>query len=155
METTAKVILELSERKKFCDNFRISGRSFGPNFGFPYTFYTFSLLPWFKIGRSASLGRLFLPNRPLGWPLQQKRLTTAFYKASNNLFPFTIPEYVKPSSGCTRTHDLAYVQLWANYEQYKNSFLLRTFREWNSLPPDLVHAASVDEFTACLQNYTF
>ena len=33
-------------------HFRISGRSFGPNFGFPNTFYTFSLLPQLKTGRS-------------------------------------------------------------------------------------------------------
>ena len=46
------VILELLVREKFCNNFRISGRSFGPNFGFPYIFYTFSLLPQLKIGRS-------------------------------------------------------------------------------------------------------
>ena len=90
---------------------------------------------------------------PLQQRRQQKRLT-AFYKASNNLSLVTIPEYVKPSSGCTRTHDLAYVQLQV-YEQYKNSFLPQTIREWNSLPPDLVHAASVDEFTARLRNYTF
>ena len=63
------VILDLSEREKFCDNFRISGRSFGPNFGFPYTFCTFSLLSQVNLGRSVSLGRLFLPNHPLGWPL--------------------------------------------------------------------------------------
>ena len=49
---SAGVILELSEREKLCDNFRTSGRSFGPNFGFPYIFYTFSLLPQLKIGRS-------------------------------------------------------------------------------------------------------
>ena len=46
-----EVILELSEREKFCDNFRISGKSCGQNFGFPYTFYTFSLLPQLKIVR--------------------------------------------------------------------------------------------------------
>ena len=63
--------------------------------------------------------------------------------------------YVKPSADRKRTHDLAYVQLRANYEQYKKSFLPRTIREWNSLPPDLVHAASVGEFIARLQNYTF
>ena len=51
---TAGVILELSEREKFSINFRISGRSFGPNFVFLYTFYTFSLLPQLKIGRSQS-----------------------------------------------------------------------------------------------------
>ena len=48
----------------------ISGRSFGPNFGFPYTFYTFSLLTQDR-EKSASLGRLFLPNRPLGVPLEK------------------------------------------------------------------------------------
>ena len=54
------VILELSEREKFCENFRISGRSFSQKFGFPYTFYTFSLLPQLKIGRSQpALGDFF------------------------------------------------------------------------------------------------
>ena len=33
----AGVILEPSDKEKFCDIFRISGRSFGPNLGFPYT----------------------------------------------------------------------------------------------------------------------
>ena len=46
------VSLELSDREKFCDIFWTLGRSFGPNFGFPYLFYTFSLLPQLKIGRS-------------------------------------------------------------------------------------------------------
>ena len=50
---------------------------------------------------------------------KQKRLTT-FYKATTNLFP-VIPEYVKRSSGHTSPHDLAYVQLRAIYEQYKNN----------------------------------
>ena len=48
----AGVSLELSDRGKFCDIFRISGRSFGPNFEFPYMFYTFKLLPQLRIGRS-------------------------------------------------------------------------------------------------------
>ena len=39
------VIQELSKKEKFWGNFRISGRSFGPNFGFPYIFYIFLLLP--------------------------------------------------------------------------------------------------------------
>ena len=46
------VSLELSDREKFFDIFRTLGRRFGPNFGFPYMFYTFSLLPQLKIGRS-------------------------------------------------------------------------------------------------------
>ena len=47
-----QVSLELSDREKFYDIFRISGRSFGPNFGFPYMFYAFKLLSQLKIGRS-------------------------------------------------------------------------------------------------------
>ena len=46
------VSLELSVREKFCYIFRISGRSFGPNSGFPYMFYTLKLLPQLKIGRN-------------------------------------------------------------------------------------------------------
>ena len=46
------VSLELLDREKFCDIFRISGRTFGPNFWFAYKFYPFRLLPEHKIGRS-------------------------------------------------------------------------------------------------------
>ena len=44
--------LELSDREKFCVIFRILGRSFGPNFEFPYLLYTLKLLPQLIIGRS-------------------------------------------------------------------------------------------------------
>ncbi|MEW8547660.1 MAG: reverse transcriptase family protein [Candidatus Thiodiazotropha sp.] len=94
----------------------------------------------------------------LDWPpLQQRRQArrlTHFYKAANNLSPVRIPEYVTASSNRTRTHDLAFIQLHTNYEQYKHSFLPRTIREWNALPPDLVHAVSVDDFSSRLQCYT-
>ena len=54
------VCLKLSDRERFCNIFRISGRSFGPKFGFPYMFYTFKLLPQLKIGRSQpELGDFF------------------------------------------------------------------------------------------------
>ena len=94
----------------------------------------------------------------LQWPpmqdRQRSRRLTHLYKAVNNLSPVKIPEYVTLSSSCTRTHDLAYIQLRTNYEQYKYSFLPRTTRDWNALPPDLVHALSVNEFQSRLQKYT-
>ena len=93
----------------------------------------------------------------LHWPpLQDRRKVrrlTHLYKAVNNLSPVEIPDYVIPSSGRTRRHDLAYVQLRTNYEHYRNSFLPKTTREWNA-SPDLVHALSVDDFQARLQTYT-
>ena len=95
----------------------------------------------------------------LHWPpLQHRRKVkslVAYYKATNNLSPVILPEYATTSTNRTKSHDQAYIQLRSNYEQYKNSFLPRTIRDWNSLPPDLVHVASVDEFTARLQKHTF
>ena len=86
----------------------------------------------------------------LQWPpLQDRRRAqrlTHLYKAVNNLSPVKIPDYVLPCYNHTRTHDLAFVQLRTHYERYRHIFLLRTIREWNALPPDLVHASSVDEF---------
>ena len=74
----------------------------------------------------------------LQWPpLQERRRArslTNLYKSVNNLSPVKIPDYVIPSSGRTRTHDLVFVQLRTNYEQYRHSFLPRTTREWNALP---------------------
>ena len=72
------ISLELSDREKFCDIFRISGRSFGPNFGFPYMFYTFWNSPSAqKRVTSASVVTLCLPNRPLGWALKSGRMSVS------------------------------------------------------------------------------
>ena len=98
------------------------------------------------------LGDLHWP--PLQHRRKVKRLVT-FYKANNNLSPVNILNYVATSSNRTRTHDLGYIQLHTYYEQYKNSFLPWTIREWNALPPDLVKGASADKFAARLQNHTF
>ena len=94
----------------------------------------------------------------LNWPPLEKRRKikrlTTFYKICNNSSSVTLPDYVKPSISRTRSHDRSYIQIQTNYEQYKNSFIPRTIREWNSLPPDLVHAESVDVFTTRLQTLT-
>ena len=47
---------------------------------------------------------------PLQHRRKVKRLVT-FYKATNNLSPVNIPDYVATSCNRTRTHDLAYIQL--------------------------------------------
>ena len=94
----------------------------------------------------------------LDWqPLQQRRKNrrlTNFYKAINQLTPVIIPDYIQTPIRFTRTHDQALIQLPANYEQYKNSFIPRTIRDWNSLPPELVHVKTVDEFSSRLQLLT-
>ena len=56
----------------------------------------------------------------LHWPLLQHRrkvkCLVTFYKATNNLSPVNIPDYVATSSNRTRTHNLGYIQLHTNYE---------------------------------------
>jgi hypothetical protein len=54
----------------------------------------------------------------------------------------------------TRSHSNAFIEIRANYEQYKNSFLPRTITDWNSLSTHLVHVTSVDEFGSRLQSLT-
>jgi hypothetical protein len=56
------------------------------------------------------------------------------------------------ASKCTRSHSKAFIEIRANYEQYNNSFLPRTIKDWNALPTHLVHATSVDEFDSRLQS---
>ena len=49
---SARFKLAMKFREKFCHSPGIFGRSFYMNFRFAYTFYTFSLLPQLKIGKS-------------------------------------------------------------------------------------------------------
>ncbi|MEW8548207.1 MAG: reverse transcriptase family protein, partial [Candidatus Thiodiazotropha sp.] len=76
----------------------------------------------------------------LQWPpLEQRRKNkrlNIFYKISSNSSPVTLPEYVRPSTSCTRSHDRCYIQIQTNYEQHNNSLLPRPTRGWNALPPD-------------------
>ena len=58
------VILELSEREKFCDNFR---KKFWSKFWISlYILYIFTSPSALDREKSVSIGRLFLPNRLLG-----------------------------------------------------------------------------------------
>ena len=88
---------------------------------------------------------------PLQFRRQNKRLTT-FYKAIHGHSPIDIPDYVvAPVRRYTRAHDKAFIELQANTDQYRNSFLPRTIRDWNALPSDLVMAGSADDFINQLQ----
>ena len=58
------VILELSDREKFCDNFRISGRSFGPNLDFPIHSIHFHFSLSSIQGEVSQLRETFSPKSP-------------------------------------------------------------------------------------------
>ena len=65
MSTHSGVIIEVSEREKFCDNFR--EKKFWSKFWISlYILYIFTSPSAQDREKSVSLGRLFLPDRPLG-----------------------------------------------------------------------------------------
>jgi hypothetical protein len=71
----------------------------------------------------------------LNWqPLQIRRKNKrliVFHKAVNQNSPVEIPDYVTQSTySGTRSHSNAFIEIRANYEQYKNSFLPRTIKDW-------------------------
>jgi hypothetical protein len=71
------------------------------------------------------------------WALQIRRKNKrliVFHKAVNQNSPVEIPDYVTQSTySGTRSHSKAFIEIRANYEQYKNSFLPRTIKDWNAL----------------------
>ena len=92
--------------------------------------------------------------QPLQIRRKNKRLIV-FHKAVNQNSPVEIPDYVTQSTySGTRSHSKVSIEIRANYEQYKNSLLPRTIKDWNVLPTLLVHVTSVDEFGSRLQSLT-
>lgn len=93
----------------------------------------------------------------LDWqPLHSRRKTRRlihFHKAVNNLSPLKLPDYVLPTHHYgTRSHKNSFIEIRANFDQYKNSFIPRTIRDWNALPPDLVQLTSAEDFSRLLQS---
>ena len=80
--------------------------------------------------KSASLGRLFLPNRPLGWALM--------YKITYDLVAIHVPaaDYLIPSTRQSRhNYQLAYRQIPTLKDYYKYIFFPCTIVHWNALSP--------------------
>ena len=61
--------LELSDREMFCDIFRLRETFWSKFWISLYVLYIFTSPSPQNREKSASLGRLFLPNHPLGWAL--------------------------------------------------------------------------------------
>ena len=100
----------------------------------------------------------------LNWSsLEKRRITqrlTVLHKAYKKEIAIPIPEYIKIQERSTRHSScsivgeaLNYIQPYAKRDFYKFSFLPRTIREWNSLPPDVKGHQKIDPFRQAVRQY--
>ena len=81
--------------------------------------------------------------KDLGWlTLQERRLVnrlTFLMKSIHNIHGHTLPPHVvKPARALRTRHTELYTNLRARTDAYKFSFLHRSIRAWNSLPPEII-----------------
>ena len=94
--------------------------------------------------------------KDLSWDTLATRRKTArlsfVYKLTCNLIDCSAENHLKPNNERrTRgSHDFKFLVPRAKKGIFKFSFFLRTFNEWNSLPKDVVNAASLDSFKSML-----
>ena len=94
------------------------------------------------------------PMQDLCWDTLARRRKTArlsfMYKLTHNLIDFSAENHLKPKNK-RRTrggHDFKFLVPRAKTDIFKFSFFHRKISEWNSLPKDIVNAASLDSFNS-------
>ena len=78
-----------------------------------------------------------------------------FYKVVHGLVAIPSENILVTAYSRTRSshdNDLTYKHIQANTQAYKNSFYVRTIKDWNSLPEDAVKAPSVHAFKQSLKS---
>ena len=91
----------------------------------------------------------------LNWhTLQERRLKTRLqmlYKIVNQEIAIPSQDILIKSQSRTRTtHDQTYRQIQCNKNSFKFSFFCQTIKDWNRLPPQIIHSSSVDTFKEAL-----
>ena len=89
--------------------------------------------------------------KDLGWlTLQERRLVnrlTFLMKSIHNVHGHTLPPHVvKPARALRTRHTESYANLRARTDAYKFSFLPRSIRAWNSLPPEIIAIQNPDSY---------
>ena len=85
---------------------------------------------------------------------RQKARLSMLYKIQNNLIAIAPPPFLhapqRPRPGYPHQLQVVYVST----ESYKNSFFIRTIRQWNSLPPSIGTLCSFGAFKTALSSYS-
>ena len=76
------------------------------------------------------------------------------YKIKNNLVAIPLPAKVTTPLRSTPRHPHEFDDIYASTESYKNSFFIRTVREWNRLPQSIYSKDSLLSFKAALDSYS-
>jgi hypothetical protein len=85
--------------------------------------------------------------------LQERRFVNRqklLYKTIHEQHAFKLPGNVKRINRTTRHHNFTFKDVIFNSRHYQFSFLPRTIRCWNLLPPEIVNAKTTEEFTLVL-----
>ena len=85
---------------------------------------------------------------------RQKARLSMLYKIQNNLVEIAPPPFLhapqRPRPGYPHQLQVVYVST----ESYKNSFFIRTIRQWNSLHPSIGTLCSYGAFQTALSSYS-
>ena len=87
-------------------------------------------------------------------PLQERRKTSRlllFHKVVHQKVAIPIPDYLhQPTRRTRQYHHRRFVRLGSHGEQRKNSFFVRTIKDWNDLPPDILNLDDYEAFKTSL-----
>ena len=90
----------------------------------------------------------------LAWPTLESRRKNArlcmMYRIVHGLVAIPFEQYLVKSTTRTRGHDQRYPIIGGNINVYRDSFLPRTIRDWNSLSQSLVSSETLDQFKSGL-----
>ena len=94
----------------------------------------------------------------LGWEkLETRRLKarlTIMYKIKHELAAIPLPAIVTAPIQSTPRHPHDYNNIYASTDAYKNSFFIRTVKQWNCLPQSIYSKESLLSFKAALDSYS-
>ena len=99
------------------------------------------------------------PLKELQWStLQQRRqmsrLTMMYKIVNDQSSPAQIPDYVQKKTRVTRSfHPKRFINLGSKSNTYKYSFFIKTVKEWNGLPDELIEQETLESFKSALADY--
>ena len=85
---------------------------------------------------------------------QMSRLTMMYKIVNDQSCPVQIPDYVQKKTRVTRSfHPKRFISLGSKSNTYKYSFFIKTVKEWNGLPEELIEQETLESFKSALADY--
>ena len=86
--------------------------------------------------------------------LQERRKTSrllVFHKITHQKVAIPLPPYLRKPTRTTRQyHPRRFVRIGSTGDQRKHSFFVKTIKDWNALPPDILGIDDYEAFKICL-----